>query len=92
MVYVVNSYHGFLTPDFPRSAIRYVISHIVGYLSGYFKAIEKRYDEPFFQTVQSNLMVFGFKDGHFFDAQYETEEAFQQAVKELPTQEKPGAV
>lgn len=70
-------------PEFPRHAIRCVINYIVGFLSGYFESIEKWYDEPFFQTVQSNLIVFGFKDGHFFDEQYETEEDFDAAVKEL---------
>ena len=70
-------------PDFPRPAIRYVINYIVGFLSGYFESIEKWYDEPFFQRVDSNLIVFGFMDGQFFDDQYENQEDYAAAVEEL---------
>lgn len=70
-------------PDFPRPAIRSVFNYIVGFLSGYFETMEKWYDEPFFQTVASNLIVFGFKDGQFFDEQYEDQEDFEAVVKEL---------
>lgn len=70
-------------PDFPRESIRSVINYIVGYLSGYFESIEKWYNEPFFQKVDSNFILFGFDDGQFFDDQYETQEDYEAAVEEL---------
>lgn len=72
-------------PDFPRDSIRSVINYIVGFLSGYFESFEKWYDEPFFHKVDSNLIVFGFIDGQFFDDQYETQEDYQAVVEELKT-------
>ncbi|QEP43487.1 hypothetical protein D5085_10320 [Ectothiorhodospiraceae bacterium BW-2] len=59
------------------------INYIVGFLTGYFESVNKGYDEFFFHTVRSNLILFGYKDGNFFDNQYETEEKFNEALQEV---------
>lgn len=69
--------------DFPRDEINYVINYLVGFLTGYFEAVSKQTCEPFFGTVESNLIVFGCKDGAYFDDQYEDEKEFREAIQEL---------
>ena len=34
-------------------------------------------------TVESNLILFGYKKGLFFDDQYESEDEFNEALEEL---------
>ncbi len=69
--------------EFPREEITYFINYLVGFLTGYFEHLRNRYDEFFFKTVESNLILFGYKDGCFFDNQYKTEEEFREAIQEL---------
>jgi hypothetical protein len=67
--------------EFPREEITYFINYFIGFLTGFFNP--DRYDEPFVKSVKSNLIVFGYKDGQFFDDQYESEKEFRKALKEL---------
>jgi hypothetical protein len=69
--------------EFPREEINYFINYFVGFLTGYFNSVRDRYDEFFFKTVKSNLILFGYKDGCFFDNQYENEEEFFKAIQYL---------
>ncbi len=69
--------------EFPKEEIRYFINYFVGYLSGYLESSSKYYNEFFFKTVGSNLILFGFDDGQFFDYQYENEEEYRKAIEEL---------
>lgn len=69
--------------DFTDPQIYFVISFLAGFLSGYFESVERFYEQFFFQSVESNWIVFGFKDGKFFDTQYETEEEFRAAIADL---------
>jgi hypothetical protein len=69
--------------EFPREEINYFINYLVGFLSGYFESVRKRYDEFFFHAVQSNLILFGYKDGIYFDKQYEKEGNFRNAIQKL---------
>lgn len=69
--------------EFPREEINYFINYFVGFLTGYFESVRDRYDEFFFNTVESNLILFGYKDGCYFDNQYENEEEFREAIQEL---------
>ncbi len=69
--------------EFPREEINYFINYFVGFLTGYFESIGDRYDEFFFKTAESNLILFGYKDGRYFDDQYDNEEEFREAIQEL---------
>jgi len=73
--------------DFPREEIYYVNNYFAGFLSGYFESVSEKTCEPFFGTVDSNLIVFGCKDGNYFDDQYEEENQFRKAIKELEKHE-----
>ncbi len=69
--------------DFPRDEITYFIGFFAGFLTGYFNSSSERYDEFFFQKTESNLILFGYKDGVFFEDQYEDEKEFMNAIREL---------
>jgi len=79
-------YHPF--DEFPESEITYFINYIAGYLTGFFNVIRGLYDEFFFHSVRSNLILYGYKDGDFFENQYEDEEEFDEAIQELMKYEK----
>jgi hypothetical protein len=69
--------------EFPRREINYVIDFLVGYLTGFFQSAKDRYDEPFFKSVRSDLILFGYKDGSFFDQQFEDSDGFDEAVQNM---------
>ncbi|MEI7696237.1 MAG: hypothetical protein WCI64_11420 [Chlorobium sp.] len=71
--------------EFPESEITYFINFFVGVLSGYFKVTSKGYDKFFFHSVQSNLIVYGYKDGKFFQNHYNSEKKFNKVIQELRT-------
>ena len=39
--------------------------------------------DDFFKIVESNLILFGYKDGCFFDDQYNDENEFDEAIQKL---------
>ncbi len=69
--------------EFPREEINYFIDFFVGFLTGYFETIKSKINEFFFQTVQSNLILFGCKNGCYFDNQYDNEKEFHQEIQAL---------
>jgi hypothetical protein len=71
--------------EFPESEITYVINFLVGYLTGYFRMLVEGYNEFFFHSVQSNLIVYGYKDGKFFQNHYNSQKKFDNAIQELKT-------
>ena len=71
--------------EFQESEITYVTNFLIGYLTGYFRMIVKGYNEFFFHSVQSNLIVYGYKDGKFFQNHYDSQKKFDTAIQELKT-------
>ncbi len=69
--------------DFSKEEKKHFINYFIGFLTGYFRSTHDQYDEFFFQTAESNLIVYGYKDGDFFDNQYEDEEEYGSAIREL---------
>jgi len=69
--------------EFSKKDIAVFIGYIVGFCTGYFESAAERYNQFFFKTVRSNLIIFGYKDGNFFDHDYEDEDKFCQAVEDL---------
>lgn len=69
--------------ELPREEINYCINFITGYLTGLFKVLHKQYAKPFLKHVRSELVIYGYKDGDFFEHQYDSEEEVEQAVQEL---------
>ena len=69
--------------EFSRDEINYLIAYFYSYLFGFFEAIHDYYDDFFFKRVDSNLILFGYKDGEFFEEQYDTEEEYLEAIDVL---------
>jgi len=69
--------------EFSRQDIQAFISYLYGYIQGYFETIQDTYNQFFFKRVASNGIVFGYKDGEFFEEQYDSPETYNQAVKSL---------
>jgi hypothetical protein len=71
--------------EFPRSEINYVINFLVGYLTGFLESAKAigEYNEPFFKSVSSDLILFGYKDGNFFEQQYEDFDEFDEAEQNM---------
>jgi len=64
--------------DFPQSDIKAFTLYFLGYLTGYFKAyVETNHTEFFYKSAESNLIIFGYENGAFFDLQFDDPEAFE---------------
>ncbi len=69
--------------EFSREEINYFIAYFYHYLLGFFEAIKDRHHEFFFKQVQTNLLLFGYRNGTFFEEQYDSPEEYEQAVKAI---------
>ena len=69
--------------EFPREEIRRFTDYLIGFLTGYFKSAARRYDVPFVQKVESNLILFGYQDGKFFDYQFDDEDELNEEIQKL---------
>jgi len=69
--------------EFSREEITYCVDYLVGFLTGYFGEIRKLYDEFFFHVVESDLILFGYKDGQYFDKRYENRKEYHKAIQEF---------
>jgi len=70
--------------EFSRREMNYCINYFAGFLSGYFSAAEKLLSrEFFFRAVRVPLVLYGCRDGRFFDCQYESEDELDEALEEL---------
>lgn len=69
--------------EFPRQDINEFISYFYSYLWGYFDATKASYEQFFWKRVESNGILFGYKDGQFFEEHYDSPENYKQAVKLL---------
>jgi len=68
--------------EFPKTEINNVISYFVGYLTGAFEILSLRYDTPFFKVVESENIIFGYKEGCFFEEYYDEDE-FYDTIRQL---------
>lgn len=66
--------------DFTWDEMSYLTYFFLGYLRGYFRAISPYYNEPFVKTVLSELIIYGYLDGEFFDKKFDTPEAHDAAM------------
>ncbi len=62
--------------EFAQDEMIYFMNYFAGYLSGYHEMLQHKYNEPFFKTISGSGIVYGYKDGHFFDKIFETGEDF----------------
>jgi len=69
--------------EFSRQEINEFICYFYGYLQGYFEEIKSSYSQFFYKVVDSNCIIFGYKNGNFFEEHYDGEEEYQEAVQLL---------
>ncbi len=69
--------------EFSREEINQFIALFYGYLAGYFKSVSKYHDEFFFRFISSNHVLYGYRDGRFFEEEIESEEKFEAAIAAL---------
>ena len=70
--------------EFSRQEINYFISYFYGYIEGYFHGARVLMpSEEFFKKIDSNHILYGYKDEQYFEEQYESQEAYQAAILNL---------
>ncbi|UYO63654.1 AbrB/MazE/SpoVT family DNA-binding domain-containing protein [Acetobacterium wieringae] len=72
--------------DFTKEEIKYMIKNCYGYLEGWFEGyLEREYDSFFYKTVDSDLIVYGYKDGKFFDKSFDDQDEYNEFIKLIST-------
>lgn len=72
--------------DFTKEEIKYMIKNCYGYLEGWFEGyLERKYDSFFYKTVGSDLIVYGYKDGKFFDKSFDDQDEYNEFIKLIST-------
>ena len=70
--------------EFSRQEINYFISYFYGYLEGYFHSIRLSMpSEQFFKRIDSNHILYGYKDEQYFEEQYASQEAYRAEIRNL---------
>lgn len=69
--------------ELPQEAIHDLCAYVYGYVEGAYSAIPKALFEPFYCCINSNLILFGYQDGNFFEWQYHDPDAYEAAVQKL---------
>jgi hypothetical protein len=67
--------------EFSATEMMVFENFLYGYLCGSYKGFKFYKIPSFFKTIPSNLITFGHIDGHFFEHQHETSEAFEADVE-----------
>ncbi len=74
--------------EFSRQEINYFISCFYGYLEGCFPGIKLFIpSEQFFKKIDSNHILYGYKDDQYFEEQYQSQEAYKTAIEKLESME-----
>lgn len=74
--------------ELPRATMNYIINYFLGFLTGYFEVRHDHFDTFFYRVVESDLIIFGYKDGEYFDDQYDNQNEFNKAVQQMKTYKK----
>ena len=78
-----NTYHGPFEDEFSKEEIRYFMGWFTFYLVGFMESYQQNYDEEFFRSIKEGLIVFGYKDGKFFNWSCEDTDEFYQIIEDL---------
>ncbi len=85
-----NSLYGYETQtlrepfevEFSRQEINCFLSYFYDYLAGYFQSvIDIILPQNFIKKVDSNLIIYGYKNGEYFEDQYDSEDSYQEAIR-----------
>ena len=69
--------------EFSRDEINGFICRVYFRLKSEFRKIEKEYDQFFFKGVRSEAMLFGYREGEFFELHFEDGKGYQEAYELL---------
>ena len=68
--------------EFSRQEINYFLSYFHGYISGCFKVANMMIPtQTFLKRINSNLILYGCRDGIYFEEQHEIPETFYASIK-----------
>ena len=68
--------------EFSRQEINYFLSYFHGYISGCFKVANLMTPaQSFLKRINSNLILYGCRDGVYFEEQHEIPETFHASIK-----------
>ncbi len=69
--------------EFSKLEIDNFIRYLYSYFVGYFSAIKKYPHENFFKHIDSNLILYGYTDGEFWEKHYEEYDYYHERLDEL---------
>ncbi|KAF3887686.1 MULTISPECIES: hypothetical protein [Nostocales] len=87
---IENSIYGYETQrlrepfefEFSRQEINCFLNYFYEYLKGYFESVKDIiYPQNFIKKIDSNLIIYGYKNGEYFEDQYDSEDSFQEAIR-----------
>jgi len=78
--YNINVYREPFELEFSREEINQFICYFQGYLNGFFETIDQSSLSPFLKYIDSNLILYGYREGNLFEEDFESEEDYQQAI------------
>lgn len=83
--YDVNVYHNPFELEFSREEINEFMSYLYGFIAGYAEATCKPPIQPFLKHIDSNHILYGYRDGEFFEEEIESESEYQAAIAAFKT-------
>lgn len=72
-----------LENELPQAAITELCMRLYGFLEGYIRTIPHNAIEPFYRCINSNLILFGYRDGAFFEQHYDDPDDYAAAIDAL---------
>ncbi|MUG97149.1 hypothetical protein F7734_34400 [Scytonema sp. UIC 10036] len=87
---IENSIYGYETQrlrepfelEFSRQEINCFLSYFYSYLFGYFQSVRDIISpQNFIKKVDSNLIIYGYKNGEYFEDQYDSASTYQEAIR-----------
>lgn len=70
--------------DFTKEEIKYTVKFFCSYLESWFDAyLADCYDSFFYKTIPSDLGVYGYKEGEFFDNGFDDPDAYDEFIRDL---------
>lgn len=81
--YDINIYRDPFELEFSQEEMNKFLSYFYGYLIGSSRILKKVPPSPFLKKVNSNLIIYGYRDGEFFEEEFESNEDYQQAIQDF---------
>ncbi len=70
--------------EFSEQEIKELIMYLYNYFIGYFESIQKIFTwKNFFKRIDSNIILYGYQDGEFWEEDYQDQDDYNQRIEEL---------